>query len=104
MRRPPYARPLAVAGIVLLLATSSLSAAELHVMISAGFFNAYAQLLPTFERESGHHVVTTRGPSLGDSPEAIPTRLARGEAADVVILDGATADELIRQGRVRAGS
>jgi len=29
------------------------------------------------------------GPSLGDSPEAIPTRLARGEIAGVVILDGA---------------
>ncbi len=34
-------------------------------------------------------LVTTRGPSMGDSPEAIPTRLTRGEAADVVILDGA---------------
>jgi molybdate transport system substrate-binding protein len=97
-------RSLAAAGVVALLATGSVSAAEIRVMISAGFFNAYAQLLPVFERETGHHVITTRGPSLGDSPEAIPTRLARGEAADLVILDGATADELIKQGRVRAGS
>src|SRR6266852_4217966 len=49
-------------------------------------------------------LVTTRGPSLGDSPEAIPTRLARGEAADVVILDGGSADELARRGLVQAGS
>src|SRR6266446_7755935 len=49
-------------------------------------------------------LVTTRGPSLGDSPEAIPTRLTRGEAADVVILDGGAADELGRRALLRADS
>jgi len=77
------------------------SAADVHVMISAGFYGAYAELAPAFERASGHHLVTTRGPSVGDSPEAIPTRLARGEAADVVILDDASADDLGRRGLVR---
>jgi molybdate transport system substrate-binding protein len=76
-------------------------AAEVHVMISAGFFRVYSELVPAFERASGHHVVTTRGPSMGDSPEAIPTRLARGEPADVVILDGGAADALGRRGVVR---
>ena len=69
-------------------------AADVHVMISAGFYGVYAELAPTFERASGHRLVTMRGPSMGDSPEAIPTRLARGEDADVVILDGGAADEL----------
>jgi molybdate transport system substrate-binding protein len=41
---------------------------------------------------------------MGDSPEAIPTRLARGEAADVLILDGAAADELAARGLARGGS
>jgi molybdate transport system substrate-binding protein len=41
---------------------------------------------------------------MGDSPEAIPARLARGEAADVVILDGGAADELGQRGLVRADS
>jgi molybdate transport system substrate-binding protein len=41
---------------------------------------------------------------MGDSPEAIPARLARGEAADVVILDGSAADELGRRELVRADS
>ena len=41
---------------------------------------------------------------MGDSPEAIPERLARGEAADVVILDGAAADALVRRGLLRADS
>jgi molybdate transport system substrate-binding protein len=75
-----------------------------HVMISAGFFQVYSELGPAFERASGHHLVTTRGPSMGDSPEAIPARLARGEAADVVILDGGAADELGKRGLVRADS
>ena len=79
-------------------------AADVHVMISAGFYGVYSELGPAFERATGHHLVTTRGPSLGDSPEAIPTRLARGEAADVVILDGGSADELARRGVVQAAS
>ena len=73
-------------------------------MISAGFYQVYAELGPAFERASGHRLITTRGPSMGDSPEAIPTRLARGETADVVILDGGAADELAKRGLVRAGS
>jgi molybdate transport system substrate-binding protein len=80
------------------------SAAEVHVMISAGFYRVYSELGPAFERASGHRLVTTRGPSMGDSPESIPARLARGEAADVVILDGGAADELARRGVVRADS
>src|SRR6267154_902008 len=79
------------------------SAADVHVMISAGFYGVYSELGPAFERASGHHLHTTRGPSMGDSPEAIPTRLARGETADVVILDGGSADALAKQGLVRAG-
>jgi len=41
---------------------------------------------------------------MGDSPEAIPTRLTRGEAADMVIMDGGSLDELSRRGLLRADS
>src|SRR5215216_6270099 len=71
-----------------LLLSGIASAAEVRVMISAGFHGVYSELAPAFERASGHRLVTTRGPSMGDSPEALPTRLARGETADVVIMDG----------------
>jgi len=84
--------------------SAAAAAADVQVMISAGFFSVYSELGPAFERASGHHLVTTRGPSIGDSPEAIPARLARGEPADVVILDGGAADELGRRGLVRADS
>jgi molybdate transport system substrate-binding protein len=91
-------------GAAAFLIVGAASAAEVHVMISAGFYKVYSELGPAFERASGHKLVTTRGPSMGDSPEAIPTRLARGEAADVVILDGGAADELGKRGLVRADS
>lgn len=97
-------RWLSVIAVAALSMARTASAADVHVMISAGFYGVYVELGPAFERASGHHLVTTRGPSMGDSPEAIPARLARGEAADVVILDGGAADELGRRGLVRADS
>lgn len=92
---------MAALGIAALLAQNPASAADVRVMISAGFHGVYSELAPVFERASGHHLVTTRGPSMGDSPESIPSRLSRGEAADVAILDGAAADELGKRGLVR---
>src|SRR6187401_1216577 len=104
MNRRSLARWLTGLGAVALLVPGSASAADVHVMISAGFYQVYAELGPAFERASGHHLITTRGPSMGDSPEAIPTRLERGETADVVILDGASAVDLVKRGFVRADS
>jgi molybdate transport system substrate-binding protein len=80
------------------------SAADVKVMISAGFFSVYKELGPAFEKSSGHRLVTTRGPSVGDSPEAIPARLGRGEEADVVIMDGVGVDLLEQRQLARAGS
>lgn len=93
-----------LAGVAGLLLASSAVAADVRVMISAGFYRVYSELAPVFERDSGHRLVTMRGPSLGDSPEAIPKRLARGESADVVIMDGGSVDDLGRRGLVRADS
>jgi molybdate transport system substrate-binding protein len=98
------ARCVRIFAVAAVLVSGAASAAEVHVMISAGFYAAYAELGPAFERASGHRLMTTRGPSLGDSPEAIPTRLARGESADVVILDDSAADELARRALVLGDS
>jgi molybdate transport system substrate-binding protein len=104
MKRISELRFLGTLAVAALFAASAAFAADVHVMISAGFHGAYSELVPAFERATGHHLITVRGPSMGDSPEAIPTRLTRGEAADVVILDGKAADELIKRGLARAGS
>jgi len=102
MNPRPLARWLCRLGLAALLIAGAASAADVHVMISAGFYGVYSELGPAFERASGHRLVTTRGPSMGDSPESIPTRLGRGEKADVVILDGKAADALAARGLVRA--
>ena len=46
----------------------------------------------------------TLGSSIGSGPNTIPSRLQRGEPADVVILAASALDELIEQGKVVAGS
>jgi len=89
-------------GVAVALAAGTRPASDIHVMISAGYFPVYSELGPAFEAATGHRLMTSRGPSMGDSPDAIPARLARHEAADVVILDVSAADELGRRGAVRA--
>jgi molybdate transport system substrate-binding protein len=90
------------AALLVALTVSSAKAADVKVMISAGFFHVYSELGPAFEKATGHHLITTRGPSVGDSPEAIPARLTRGEEADVVIMDGSGVDFLITHNLARA--
>ncbi|MDR5855233.1 substrate-binding domain-containing protein [Caballeronia sp. LZ062] len=82
----------------------SAHAAELDVMTSGGFTAAYQALGPEFTRETGNTLHTILGPSMGQSPEAIPNRLARGESADVVIMVGYALDGLIKDGKVMSGS
>src|SRR5258708_34932843 len=91
-------------AILAVFFSAAAGAAEIRVMISAGFYGVYSQLGSQFERATGHKLVTTRGPSMGDSPEAIPAPLARRESADGVICDVGAADELAHRGRVRPHS
>jgi molybdate transport system substrate-binding protein len=104
MKPPRLVRSISMIAMATLFLIGAASAADIHVMISSGFHGAYSELGPAFERATGNHLITTRGPSMGDSPEAIPTRLSRGESADVVILDGGAADELRKRGLVQADS
>ena len=90
--------------VAALLSTAAAGAAEIKVFISGGFSAAYDKLVPQFERATGHKVVTERGPSMGETPQAIPNRLARGEAVDVVIMVGYALGGLIDKGFVVAAS
>ncbi len=80
------------------------NAAEVHVMISGGLTAAFQELTPEFERTTGNKLVASFGPSMGDAPVAIPARLARGEAADIVILARQALDNLVAAGKVVRGS
>lgn len=68
---------------------------EIKVMASAAFREAYLELLPDFERASGHKVTNTWVPSV-----QMMTRLKGGETTDVVILSDAALAELMKAGIV----
>jgi len=104
MRISANFRSLALGLTAALLLAGSASAAEVRVMISGGLSAAYNALAPEFERQTGNKVLTTYGPSMGTTVNAIPVRLERGEPADVLILVGYALGDLIKQGKVVADS
>lgn len=77
---------------------------EVRVVSSGGFAEAYKALAPEFERRTGHTLVTEWGPSMGDTANAVPARLARGEPIDVLIMVGYALGRLVEQGKVAADS
>jgi molybdate transport system substrate-binding protein len=93
-----------VAVAAVLLAAAVASAQEVRVVTSGGFTEAYKQLAPQFERQTGVHVISAFGASMGATPDAIPNRLKRGEPIDVIILAAPGLDDLIKQGKIEPGS
>jgi molybdate transport system substrate-binding protein len=87
-----------------LLLSVAATAAEVRVMISGGLTAAYKELVPEFERATGHKVLTAYGPSMGTTQNAIPVRLERGEPADVLIMVGYALKDLADKGKVIADS
>jgi molybdate transport system substrate-binding protein len=80
------------------------AAADVHVMTSGGFTAAYNELTPRYELATQDKVLTAYGASMGNAPDSIPSRLERGEPADIVILAAPALEELIKQGKVAPGS
>lgn len=68
---------------------------KIRVMASAAFKEAYLELLPEFERATGHTVLNAWVPSV-----QMMNRLKGGETTDLVILSAASLDELIMAGVV----
>jgi molybdate transport system substrate-binding protein len=74
-------------------------AAGIRVMASIAVREAFADLVPAFEKTTGHKVAKN-----WSSTFEIAKRISGGEAADVVITASFVIDELINQGRLAAGS
>src|SRR3984893_8872161 len=102
--RRNVAKIAALALICALLAVTTLSATEIKVVTSGAFTAAYLELVPEYERATHNKVATEFGPSMGTTHNAIPIRLDRGEAIDVVIMAAPALANLIKQGKVRADS
>jgi molybdate transport system substrate-binding protein len=88
----------------LLLTTATARAAGIKVVTSGAFTAAYLELVPEYENATHNKVTTEFGPSMGTTHNAIPIRLERGEAIDVVIMAAPALADLIKQGKVRADS
>ncbi|MBG7619831.1 substrate-binding domain-containing protein [Herbaspirillum sp. AP02] len=89
-----------VLALVIGAASSLATAADIHVVSSGGFAAAYKALAPDFEKKTGHKLISGWGPSMGETPQAIPNRLKRGEPIDVVIMVGDALDKLVAEGKV----
>jgi molybdate transport system substrate-binding protein len=107
MKTIPVRKFAAVAAWALLsalLTVATVRADEIKVVTSGGFTAAYLELVPQYESSTHNKLVTEFGPSMGTTHNAIPIRLERGEAIDVVIMAAPALDDLIKQGKIRAGS
>jgi molybdate transport system substrate-binding protein len=76
-----------------------MTSTELLVISSNAIKEAYLELVPQFERASGHKVKTTWAGTQG-----ILERLKRGETYDLLIMSANWVEELSRQGKIVAGS
>jgi molybdate transport system substrate-binding protein len=109
MKTTPRSRKFA--GIAALALTCALltvatvrAAVEITVVTSGAFTSTYLELVPQYERTTHNKLLTEFGPSMGTTHNAIPVRLERGEAIDVVIMAVPALADLIKQGKVRADS
>ena len=87
-----------------LFATQTALAADIRVVTSGAFTEAYKKLVPIYEAASGHKVISSYGASIGNAPDSIPSRFARGEAFDLVILSEGGLEALMRDGKLVKGS
>lgn len=100
--RRRIAAPAALASFYLFVCAAAARPAEVTVVTSGAFTAAYLELAPQYERATHNKLITQFGPSMGTTHNAIPQRLARGEAIDVVIMAAPALADLIKHGKVRA--
>ena len=89
-----------LSALLLIAATlSSARAAEIHLLGPVSFRVLFPNLLPEFERSSGHKVTAAYAP-LG----VITERVSKGEAIDVAIVSAKQNEALQKEGKLLAGS
>src|SRR3954466_14215573 len=71
------------------------AAADIRVLAGADVKSVLAELIPGFERQTGHHLVFVPG-----SPEETAERARKDSSADVVIVPPAQMNALAKAGRI----
>jgi molybdate transport system substrate-binding protein len=77
--------------------------ADVNVATSGAYTAAYLELIPRLERIANDKIVTA-ATSVGAGTDSIPSRLARGESIDVVIVADSVLAQLVDDGLVIADS
>ena len=91
--------PSIIATTATLMLPALTNAAEIKVLSTQGTEQAYRELIPQFEKSTGHKVTTIFTGTL-DAQK----RLAAGESYDMIIMAGPSVDAQIKVGKVVAGS
>ena len=81
------------------LAGPPAGAAEVKVLTAGAFKQVVLALAPNYERQTGNKVVIDNG-----TTGQLKARINGGEAFDVVVITPAVVDEMIKSGKVAAGS
>jgi molybdate transport system substrate-binding protein len=95
MKLVPFASPTIFWLIALLAQGAAATAGEVKLMAGAGMRGTLAELVPQFERVTGHNVLIQYG---GGS--TLRKQIEAGEVFDLVIIDSAEVDALIKQGKI----
>lgn len=86
----------ALFGFITLLAQGiAATAAEVKVMAGGGMRGAFEELVPRFERATGLKIVIQYG-----GGATFRKQIEAGQAFDLVVIDSAEVDELVRQGKI----
>ena len=93
-----FIRLLAAALCAGLMAAAPARADDIKILTTGILKGAFTPIATEFERQTGHKVTMSWGPSSGNSPEASPVRVRSGEALDVLIMVDNGMDDLVRTG------
>ncbi len=87
-----------IAGVLALAATTA-NAAEIKVLTAGAYKQVVLALLPAFEKQTGHQVTVDNG-----TTGQLKKRIEGGEAFDLLVITPAVVDEMIKSGKLAAGS
>lgn len=95
MRIAPLATAATFGFIALLAQGVAATAAEVKVMAGGAMSGAFGELLPQFERATGHKIVIQYG-----ATGPLKRQIEAGEAFDLAIFGSDGVDDLIKQGKI----
>jgi molybdate transport system substrate-binding protein len=92
-------RSFLVAAMIGGLATTAASAAEIRVMHGGAFTQVITGIVPDFEKQTGHKVTLER-----ETVGALTKRIEAGQPFDIAILTPGAIEDLVKTGKIAAGT